>query len=192
MKTKEINLYRFSEISESAKEKAIDKYYESEEYDSLSEDILEFIKENDTFNVFSNIELYYSLSYSQCDGLSFSADFDLANFFAQKDYSFKKSVLDVIQNNIIDKVSVKSNNGHYCYCKSSDIEIQYLWINKTYKNIDLLCSVIKSHIRTYYLDICKKAEKFGYSILEYRMNFDDFSSFSDDNDYFYTINGILD
>ena len=53
MKTKTINLYSFNELSETAKQKAIEKWYVSETYGFLESDILESIETD----IFKDIKL---------------------------------------------------------------------------------------------------------------------------------------
>ena len=66
-----------------------------EDYPFLSEDIRNYIAENlDIEKVISKIELNYSLSYSQGDGISFKCDFDLEKWLKKYDFQdFKKRVM---------------------------------------------------------------------------------------------------
>ena len=71
MRTIETTIYKFDELSIEAKETAKRKWYDAEEYDNLSEDLTESAK---CLLEMAGIEhtglkLYYSLSYSQGDGL---------------------------------------------------------------------------------------------------------------------------
>ena len=192
MRIKEINLYRFSELSETAQEKAIEKWYEKEDYPFLCEDITNYISEViDTRNVFSDIELRYSLSYSQSDGLSFSANFDLKKWLDQYDFQqFKKNA---IEQQFI--VNVKANNGHYTYCSKSNVSYEYNcsmnYFQSDLSNLESLFESVLSDIQTYYVDICKQAEKYGYSEIEYRMPVDEFLDFCESNDYEFLIDGTL-
>jgi len=189
MKTIETIVYDFSELSEKAKENAIKDWYESENYDFLEDDILNSsILENDIY--FSDIKLRYSLGYSQGDGLSFSACFDIEKWLNNQNYSMKDSVKNAILQ-YIDKVTVKSNSGHYPYAYKNCVSIEYQYTNKEYSNIQLLCEKLEKHIQDYYLDICSQLEKYGYSITDYRMNNEEFSELCDINNYTFLEDGTM-
>jgi len=74
MKTIEVKIFEFSELSPEAQQKAIKKEmehaYEFLSLDTFNDDATEQIEEAG----FINPVLSYSLSYSQGDGLSFKAD----------------------------------------------------------------------------------------------------------------------
>ena len=70
MKTIEIKVYEFDELSKEAKEKAINDYREENEVD-LSYKIDEFAKRLMELG-YENVEIKYSGFYSQGDGLSFT------------------------------------------------------------------------------------------------------------------------
>jgi hypothetical protein len=192
MKTiiEEYKVYDFNELNEQSKENAIKEWYENEDYLFLEDSILDsIINEFDTEKVFSNIKLRYSLSYSQGDGLSFSADFDFEKWLQRYDFqNFKKRVLlDYFY------IDVNSNNGHYSYahkdciiadsCYNSNIEL---------KNIDsLFYNTVLVDIQNYYLEICKKAEKCGYSEIEYMMNFEYFEEMCNENGYTFLEDGTM-
>lgn len=192
MKTIELNLYSFNELSESAKEKAISKWYEKEDYPFLSEDIRNYIAEKlDTEKVISEIELNYSLSYSQGDGLSFKCDFDFEKWLEKYDFQeFKKRA-------ILEQFSVKinANNGRYCYAHKDCVNMEYCtyksYFSTDLSNLESLADSVLSDITDYYLSICKEAQKYGYSVIEYRMNNTEFSDLCEVNDYLFYENGNM-
>lgn len=186
MRTIETQVYKFSELSKEAKEEAIKKYYEREDYPLLTTDLLESLKELDTLNIFSDIKMQYSLSYCQGDGLSFEADIDLMAWLKAR--NMKTSVVDAVYNSI-EQIQSVGNTGRYCYANDSQIEIEI--DGQTPKRIYKLCEQIRDEIAEYYMDICHKLEKEGYGMIEYRMKDEDFSDFSDSNDYEYTVDGKL-
>ena len=160
MKTITVNLYQFSELSEQAKKYAINKHYENEQYPFLSEDLIEFLKETLKENncEFDNLKLYYSLSYSQGDGLCF--------------------IGELTKNN---KTLILKHYSHYYY--STSVNMQFI-DNETGDEIET-----DNELKNIYLSTCNKLEEYGYSILEYRMNIDEFTEFSDLNEYLYYENG---
>lgn len=186
MKVIETIVYDFDELSDDAKQKAIDNWYSSEEYPFLCDDILEFINGKDEY--FSGVKLAYSLSYSQGDGLSFSGEFDFDKWIDDK-YTYKQSVKRVLKEYVY-RVLSKANRGHYSYCSRSDIDFE-LNTYKSYENIDLLVDEIISDIQDYYIDLCNSAEKYGYDEIEYRMTFDEFSEICESNGYTFTNDGKM-
>ncbi len=190
MKTIEIKVYRFDELSETAKEKAIELWYENEDYPFLSEDILSFISDNDTF--FSNVKLQYSLGYCQGDGLSFSGSFDFVKWVNEK-YNFKESIKNALIK-IIYSVESTGNSGRYCYASKNDItfdESLNSGILSDLSNLYQLIDDIVSDISDYYIDLCEKAEKYGYSVLDYRMNESEMNDLCTANDYYFYESGEM-
>lgn len=165
MKTIEINLYKFSELSKEAQQKAIDKWYESEEYPFLSSDIEEYSKilfEENKIEA-SNITILYSLSWSQGDGLYFTGKIEK------------------------DNTTLKlTHNGRYYYANS--VTMEFFGIEgEEIEDTDEKAQELK----TIYFDICSKLEKHGYEILEYRMNTEEFNDLCEANDYYFLENGTM-
>lgn len=190
--TRNYQVYDFKELSKEAKYYAIEKWYENEDYPFLEDYIQEELHQLDEHEIFEDIKLQYSLSYCQGDGLSFSAHINLKNFldniYSKKLQQFKK---DTIQNYIY-KCYSKGNTGHYCYASKSDIEYYENYQNGIErKYIDILWQDILEEIKKYYMNICNNLEKYGYSILEYRMNDEEFSEFCEDNEYKFFENGKM-
>jgi hypothetical protein len=186
MRTIEQEVYNFSELSKDVQEKIIEKYYENEEYPFLTDDLMENLSELDTLKIFSNVQLQYSLSYTQGDGLSFSTDIDILKWL--KNRNMKTSVLDVIYNNIYS-IKCTGNMGQYYYANGKDITLEVQDNSGKHKRIDKLMDIIKEELSDYYISICHKLTKIGYSIVDYRMSIEEFSEYSNDNGYEYFING---
>lgn len=161
MRTETINIYKFSELSEKAKKRAIGKYYEIEEYPFLCEDLTEDVKDflrSKNCN-FENISLLYSLSYSQGDGLCFTG--------------------------VIEKDGRELRLTHsYRYYFAESVSMQF--VDENGEEVDEI-----EELKNIYFEACKRAEKQGYSILEYRMDENEFSEFSDANEYEYNEDGTI-
>lgn len=188
MRTIERKLYHFEELSPEVRQKVIDKHYENEDYPLLTEDLKDYLKECDTLGIFSNIELYYSLSYCQGDGLSFVADIDFKKFL-KENYSLKESVLNAILSNI-SVVFQNKYRSRYTYATKEDIYFEIDNIKANSRLFKLIVNIEKE-LNDYYYNICRRLEKYGYSILEYRMTEEEFKEFSNDNLYEYYENGEL-
>jgi hypothetical protein len=190
MRQETINIYKFSELSEESKQKAIDKWYETEDYPFLTEDLTELIIANENF-CFDDIQLQYSLSCCQGDGLSFSGKLDIEKFLR---FHFSKKLKDSqikIMSDLLYFVKSTGNTGHYCYAHKNQIEYEYNDY-KSYPHLEKLFETeILPEIQDYYMRICKDAEKEGYVILDYRMNFQEFEDFTDSNNYEFYRNGVL-
>ena len=165
MKTIEINLYSFDELSDKAKENAIEKWYEKEDYYFLSQDLKESLISllNERNIYYQDIKLLYSLSYCQGDGLCFTG------------------ILE--KNGITLKLSHKYR---YYYANSVDM----LFYNQECEDIEEEDERTEE-LKNIYFEICEILENEGYSILEYRMNDEEFSDLCDANGYYFTEDGIM-
>jgi hypothetical protein len=167
METRSYKVYRFSELSKESKQKAIDKWYEHEDYPFLEENLTkscaELLKSKKVKIIDNNLELGYSLSYSQGDGLHFKGNFE-----------WKKYIVKI------------THSWRYEFAESANITL--------YKNDEEIEEDNKDYIlfKVIYLDICSKLEKEGYAELEYRMDFDEFDEHCEANGYMFTIDGKLD
>ena len=188
MELRTYKVFKFEELDEATKQKAIDKWYEAEDYPFLEEDIRAELEHLDTFKLFSDVRLQYSLSYCQGDGLSFSAQIDLEAYLKSKKWKEKsiKKLTDEVY-----KFYSKGNQGRYSYASKSDIEYETQG-NVIHERIEAKLDVLKDEIAEYYLNICRKLEKYGYSILEYRMDFKEFAEHCEANGYMFTENGQID
>jgi hypothetical protein len=190
--TKEYKVFEFKELSEETKQTVIDKWYENEDYPFLEENIEEQLNQIDEYNIFDDVKLQYSLSWSQGDGLSFSAEINLKAFL---DNIYLKKLPEWKKNGIkeyIFDIHSKGNTGHYCYAHRNDVDFNYNYQDNIERpNLEKLWDKIFEQITEYYLEVCEKLEKFGYSILEYRMDFDEFSELCESNEYKFLENGEM-
>jgi hypothetical protein len=184
MRTIEQKIYKFSELSKEVKEKVIEEWYKKEEYSFLEMDLEESLKCNEK-NIFEDdFKLLYSLSYCQGDGLSIKGDINIEKCLSLLFPKMKKKDREFYIENI--HLFSTGNNGRYSFASRNDIESccddekeeKLLFFESEY------FPVIQDH----YIDLCKKLELEGYSILEYRM---DTEEFSDSNEYEYFENGKM-
>lgn len=184
MELKTVTVYSFSELSTAAQEKVISDYYENEDYPFLSDDLKEELNQIDYF--FYDTKIYYSLSYSQGDGLQILGKFDFDKWIKDK-YNFKQSVNDTVYN-LVYSVESKSNR-RYSFASKSDILTELDYNLYKYPNLEELINSIIDDIKEYYIDLCKKLELYGYSIIEYRMDSTEFSDYADANNILYLPSG---
>jgi hypothetical protein len=188
METRQYTVYKFDELKPEAKQKAIDLWYEWEEYYFLSDDLTEEVMQLDTLGIFSDIKLAYSLSNCPGDGLSFSANIDLAKWLAQDEDLTKDEKQAIVES--VYKIHSTGNKGRYCYATENQIE----WEGQG-NETEALCAKMDTiclEIGKYYLKICKDAEDTGYDTLSYRMDGEEFSEFCESNGYMFKENGTLD
>jgi len=165
MEKREYTVYKFNELSVEAKEKAIEKWYEQEDFFGLTDDLEESCKDLLTANkvkLKEGLKIYYSLSYCQGDGLCFIGHFEYRN-------------RDV-------KITHK---GRYCYADSVTIDITDNDDNEAAKGV-------YDDFKAIYRDICKELEQNGYAAIEYRMNNEDFLEHCEANNYMFTADGEID
>lgn len=187
METRTYNVFKFEELDNMTKEIAINKYYETEDYLFLEEDLICELENLDKLKLFSDVRLQYSLSCCQGDGLSFSAKIDLEAYLKSKNW--KEKSIHILTENIYKFYST-GNTGRYSYSSKSDIdfETQGGFINE---HIERKLNIIRDEIAEYYLNICRKLETYGYSILNYRMDFKEFQEHCEANNYMFNENGKL-
>lgn len=187
MKTKSYSVYTFDELSEKAKEHAKQKYYENEDYPFLGEDLKESLKDRAPY--WKETELQYSLSCCQGDGLSFSGTLDLKAFLEKFFPAMKRAGVML---EYIYKIYSTGNKGHYQYAARAQVDIDYNYTRgRQHKRLDKLAESIVEKVRDEYMDVCKKLEKEGYGILEYRMTDDEFAEHCEVNNYEFTEDGTL-
>ena len=169
MRTETIKIYKFKELSEEAKEKAIEKFYDFNIYEGWWEHVYEMYKEDETG--FDIDKIYFSGFWSQGDGAMFegSPNEDILNFitpgyrtgYGNERYEKNWSrVIKLIKNGDINIYGSFKHSGRYYQSKSYsdnlDAEMTNDWYGKNYSNIEDICEDILYEIREYYEDLCNK------------------------------------
>lgn len=191
MRTIRTKVYTFNELSNEAKEVAINEIRNNLEVylDYFNDDAVEQI-ENAGF--YDDIKLQYSLSYSQGDGLSFSCNKIeskiLLKFFAEVLGKGKEKTARIIIDN--SYFTNSGNTGHYCYASKNDIE--YIFdIGIDAPNIEKIVAKVEEKIENYYLDLCKDLEKQGYANIQYQYSDEAIIETIEANGYEFLSNGKL-
>jgi len=165
--TKTTKIYKFEELSEEAKEKAIEKFYDLNIYEGWWDGVYEMYMDRDTETGFDIDKIYFSGFWSQGDGAMFegSPNKDILNFITpgynnqqyQKNWS---RVIKIIKNGDINIYGSFKHSGHYYHSKSysDNLETEFTndWHGKNYSNIKDICEDILYEIREHYEDICNK------------------------------------
>lgn len=123
MKTKTINVYQFSELSDSAKQKALDWYRSADDFTFDSECILDDAKETALLLGIDIDKIYYSGFSSQGDGASFIGSYKYKkNTLPEVKAMFPnnaelqriaKALQDVQRKNFYRLTANVSHRGHY-------------------------------------------------------------------------------
>ena len=190
MKTIEIQLYKFNELSENAKNNAI----ENERNNENNVDLFFFsdmAKEQIFENGFKgNIEIQYSLNSCQGDGLSFNCDYydKLNDLFVEILGTNKQKTIDCLINNCSFKL--KSTNNHYCYASKRDLDFELdNYYVKSQNNIDLVIDKVREKLENLYMNLCKDLENQGYKEIEYQNSDECITENLIIKDYDFTENG---
>ena len=173
MRIAEVKVFKFEELSETAKQVAIKKQRRVENesstfVDQFTPDCVEAAKEAG----FEEPKFQYSLSYSQGDGLSFSAKRynKLEDVFKEVLGPGKDKTAKLLADNMTQVFT--GNKGHYAYASKNQVDI-YMenWtssINVTNTNrIDEVVAKVLAKVEDIYMDLCSKLEKQGYDELEH-------------------------
>lgn len=167
MRTVRLKVYKFSELSQEAKEKAMEKFVQDDdfEFSLFSDSAVEQLKELG----FSEPKIRYNLSYSQGDGFSFDADGykKLPDLFKKYLGTGKDKLIGIIINNC--DLSIKqSGSHHYAFPSKGDIDLTVNNYTRNYPNVEELVSKVLADLEDLYIETCKDLEKDGYAELEYR------------------------
>jgi len=173
MKTKTIQLFDFEELSEDAKEKALNRHNENNEHDYLSEDLNEYLSQLLTENKINSddAKLYYSLGYCQGDGVCFEGNFEYQGV----------------------RFNVK-HQGNYYHSNSVNIEMEDNEdSDDDLKNdlIEVISEKAEDNFKEVYKEICDKIEKSGYEIIDYEQSEEAFKELCDANEYTFRENGEI-
>lgn len=167
MKTLEIQLFNFDELSKESKENAIQNYIKKNR-EFLQELNSQMFYDDLPYNLeikeplFENPKFEYSLSYRQGDGLSFSFDIDIIDYLNKYFTNLKDSVKNVISEYCT--FSANGNNGYYCYGHKNQIDLYLDFYNRSsYDNLEGVINEVLEHIQDNYLEICSKLEEEGYN-----------------------------
>jgi len=166
MQTVTTNVYSFNELSKESQKIAIEKerQYNYEHGEPLFF-FDEYCNERAKGLDFYDCKFQWSISYCQGDGLSFSGRIDANDLILKCFPNIKKSVLNVLCNNIT--IEIKGNTGHYTYAAKSDVD---LWMDNysrnEYNNIQIIVDELKEYLEDIYIDLCNELEKEAYSWIE--------------------------
>lgn len=171
MKTLTINLYEYSELTDEAKEKALNEWHKDNvNYDDplMQSHMINLLKEKlDECKIEydeDSIDVRYSLSHSQGDGFMFEGKL-----------VYKGT-----------PVFIKHNgNAHYYHSKTADID---------FSNENGEVNISEEECNAFYEEynsICKELEKIGYDEIEYQQSAEYFEQECETNEWTFEDNGKM-
>ena len=195
MKTIDIKLYKFEELSEEAKQTAIEKYRENQwEHGEFLIFFEEYCNEKIQEEGFKNPKVQYSLSNCQGDGLSFSADgYDkLEELFINELGKGKEKTAKILAENC--EVKITGNSGRYCFASKSDIDLYLENYSSSINvlntnNIDIVISKVLAALEDKYISLCEELEKDGYNEIDHENSDEYITESIKANEYDFTEDG---
>lgn len=159
--TKTYNVYSFNELSQPAKDKALQNHNEHLVYPFLPADLREYIHEKLTEAGYTHEEItpFYSLSYCQGDGLMFEGEVEKNG----------------------NKYTI-THYGHYYHERSTTI------IGTDIDGNDINTDDFEENV---YIPICKEARDRGYKEIEYQQSEEYFAETCEANGYTFLEDGEL-
>lgn len=172
--TKKYKVFTFEELSQEAKDKARESFNEEMDYPFLTDDLREYIHEEleeagykevgVSTSANPSIVPYYSLSYSQGDGLMFEGTFEDkdGNYFTTK------------------------QSGHYYHSGCTDITGTDQEGNEIYDDNEAF-----KKFKEVYEKICDTVEKRGYDEIEYQESEEAFAETCEANEFTFLEDGTI-
>ena len=188
MRIEEVEIFRFEELTKEVQEEVIKKWYEEEDYPFLNDDLRESLRNNEK-NIFDDgFNLYYSLSYSQGDGLSIEGDINIDKIMLKLSPELREKFQGKIY-----KLYSSGNTGRYSFHSINDIKWELdLSDDDDHEELEKLFEEeVTPEIYTIYNSLCVDLIKEGYSILEHRMSIKEFTENCETNNYEFYANGKM-
>ena len=142
---KNVNIYKFSELNEEAKQKALNWWKDNREPDFDADPILEGIKEDLESMSIEDIDVRYSGFWSQGDGLSFTGSVYDTSGFLTSIAPWVEKHLNVLSDEVLEQldnslqICFDRNNSRYVHEKSVDTNLSAEWLtSETYGIISRL------------------------------------------------------
>ena len=169
MKTKTITLYEYAELSPQAKEKALNKWRETEDDPFMQSHMINLLKEElDERGIkydAESVDVRYSLSSCQGDGFMFEGELVWGKY----------------------TIYIKHDgNSHYYHSNTANIEMQET--DNLGFHMDDEHADVKAFDALYH-EICKKMERVGYEHIEYVTSEESFEQACEANEWTFREDG---
>jgi len=170
MKEKTINIYKYDELNEKAKDKVLSYFRENNDYYFIEESLNESLNiklEENKIKVLNDLDLCYSLGYCQGDGLSF------LGLFKWNGYNIEIG---------------RGNWGNYVHFNNITLEI---FKEDEEGNEKDAPKEIEEEFKDLYDSICNNLEKEGYSFIESEDSEENIKENIEANEYTFRSNGEM-
>lgn len=171
--TKIYKLYKYEELSDKAKEKALENHIDDDDLEFLLPEVLNndlnFFLEQYKIEPLYAKHVHYSLNYCQGDGCCF------VGTYRWRDYNIKIT-----------------HHGNYTHHRSVWFEFEKLSDisdNYTEAEQDAVIDQDQAEFKEIYKEICLKLEKSGYDEIEYQHSEANFIELCENNDWEFLENG---
>lgn len=176
MKKIEFNVYTYDELNEESKKTAI-KTYRNKYSDMHIEDDLRFFKEDIEEQLqelkFNVMNIYYSLSSSQGDGVMFEFKVSLKELLNVKDFKETLSATELKKLNRIlkiDDVIITGKHSNSSYYHSNTVNLDWGLVSYNSYDFEKVSSfiekIIQGNFKNYYDKLCSSFKKNGYNIID--------------------------
>ena len=201
--TKTYDVYKYNELSESAKEKVKEWYLQGQEPFIFSDDCKEDLR-----NLFgkNNLDVQYSLSYCQGDGFNIYGKIDAENIFNCLEKHNGGTQLAKFENVLTEKEKKTilhyaeecgeielPMNSRYCYSLADYIDIAEDWEYKLvdYKNLNTeALKKFEKLVKGIFNTLCRSYEKWGYEYF-YEISEEDLEEMCEVNEWEFLEDGTI-
>ena len=200
---KKVNVYDFSELTQSTKDKARENYNYNNDTSYLLSDDLEC---NLEYLGFEFKDLEFSLGHCQGDGVCFKpVDLNIntlkeSNFFKVNEYSKEHIKTVILDLKYVQKyfcyVDIDRVNWHYSHSNTYSFSINEYNLGLDFNNryYDTLLARLQSALYTYvdfYKDVCGHLKNSGYENIEYYESEENFLETCECNKFKFLESGVL-
>lgn len=196
--TKEYTVYTFNELNKETQNKLIESYKKNEfnmeiHNDNFHQDTIEYLKSE---FVNSDLEIYYSLSYCQGDGLYITGNLNLLDMLEKIKEQFNNKELKTLKHYINESdgfVKLHNNNWYYDFhYEDNAAELRFALLDNIsyrYSNINYeLIQKFSFSASQFLYDLSKELEKQGYKDI-YEIDDEEAIEWYECNDFMFLENG---
>lgn len=187
--------FNFEDLDETAKLKAIQNY--KEEFDV---DLYSFLAESEEkakeIGFEGDVTFRYSFSYSQGDGVSFTAEDGYNQEKLNALLSSKigeENMKDSDGFDIMDYLvnEINENSGRYAFASESDvlIELYSESYNEDFEKFADEIEIVRKEVAKVYMDFCTELEREGYAFIEGKTSDESITEILKDEDFQYNVYG---
>lgn len=129
--TRTYNVYKFDELTDEAKQKALETYSDYNDFDGMLDGSVDCIEEMLFERGFDDVDVRYDISYSQGSGASFTAgSVDIKKWLAYYKLEHKFTILLDYLDDVY--ANIRSGSSHYYHEKttSSNVETDFEYLDE--------------------------------------------------------------